>query len=148
MSSFTDIDASLGCREEHQMPTNDPDEAALQTVRELENVRIAAIRDNDADTMAKIIDDKFIYINDSGKIYDRDSYLTAVRTHELTYSSDLQLTETDHRVDGDLIIIVGMMLGHARLDGEQQVYHVRNMRLWRARGAEWKLLAWQSSVLW
>lgn len=130
------------------MPTNDADEAALQTVRELENVRIAAIRDNDADTMARIIDEKFIYINDSGKIYDRDSYLTAVRTHELTYSSDLQLTETDHRVDGDLIIIVGMMLGHARLDGEQQVYHVRNMRLWRARGAEWKLLAWQSSVLW
>ena len=148
MSSFTEIGASLGCRVEHQMPTNDADEAALQTVRELENVRIAAIRDNDADTMARIIDEKFIYINDSGKIYDRDSYLTAVRTHELTYSSDLQLTETDHRVDGDLIIIVGMMLGHARLDGEQQVDHVRNMRLWRARGAEWKLLAWQSSVLW
>src|SRR6185437_10688358 len=123
------------------MPTNDADEAALQTVRELEKLRIAAIRDNDADTMAKLIDDKFIYINDSGKIYDRDSYLIAVRTHELTYSSDLQLTETDHRVDGDLIIIVGMMLGHARLDGEQQVYHVRNMRVWRARGAEWKLLA-------
>ena len=130
------------------MPTNDADEAALQTVRELEKLRIAAIRDNDADTMARIIDEKFIYINDSGKIYDRDSYLIAVRTHELTYSSDLQLTETDHRVDGDLIIIVGMMLGHARLDGEQQVYHVRNMRVWRARGAEWKLLAWQSSVLW
>lgn len=130
------------------MPTNDADEAALQTVRELENVRIAAIRENDADAMAKIIDEKFIYINDSGKIYDKDAYLTAVRTHELTYSSDLQLTETDHRVDGDLIILVGMMLGHARLDGEQQVYHVRNMRVWRARGAEWKLLAWQSSVLW
>ena len=130
------------------MSVSNTEEAALQTVRELENVRIVAIRDNDADTMARIIDEKFIYINDSGKIYDRDLYLTAVRTHELTYSSDLQLTETDHRVDGDLIIIVGMMLGHARLDGEQQVYHVRNMRLWRARGAEWKLLAWQSSVLW
>lgn len=130
------------------MPISNADEAALQTVRELEEVRIAAIRDNNADAMAKIIDEKFIYINDSGKIYDRGSYLTAVRTHELTYSSDLRLTETDHRLDGDLVIIVGMMLGHARLDGEQQVYHVRNMRVWRARGAEWKLLAWQSSVLW
>ncbi len=130
------------------MPSNNADEAALQTVRELEKVRIAAIRDNDADTMGRVLDEKFIYINDSGKIYDRDSYITAVRSHELTYSSDLQLTETDHRVDGDLIILVGMMLGHARLDGEQQVYHVRNMRVWRARAAEWKLLAWQSSVLW
>jgi ketosteroid isomerase-like protein len=124
------------------------DEAALQAVRELEKVRIAAIRENDAEAMARILDEKFIYINDTGKIYNRDSYITAVRTHELTYSSDVELTETDDRVDGDLVILVGMMLGHARLDGEQQVYHVRNMRLWRARGAEWKLLAWQSSVLW
>ena len=94
------------------------------------------------------LDEKFIYINDNGKIYDTTSYITAVRTGELTYSSDLQLTETDYRVDRDLVILVGMMLGHARLEGEQQVYNVRNLRLWRARGAEWKLLAWQSSVLW
>jgi ketosteroid isomerase-like protein len=137
-----------GCRVEHQMSINKTDEAALQAVRELEKVRIAAIRENDAEAMARILDEKFIYINDTGKIYNRDSYITAVRTHELTYSSDVELTETDDRVDGDLVILVGMMLGHARLDGEQQVYHVRNMRLWRARGAEWKLLAWQSSVLW
>jgi ketosteroid isomerase-like protein len=136
------------CRVEHQMSINKTDEAALQAVRELEKVRIAAIRENDAEAMARILDEKFIYINDTGKIYNRDSYITAVRTHELTYSSDVELTETDDRVDGDLVILVGMMLGHARLDGEQQVYHVRNMRLWRARGAEWKLLAWQSSVLW
>lgn len=121
---------------------------SLEAVRALERVRIEAIRKNDADAMNGIIDEKFIYINGSGKIYDRDLYVKAVRTHQLTYSSDLELTETDHRVDGDLVILVGMMLGHARLDGEQQVYHLRNMRVWRARGAEWKLLAWQSSMLW
>ena len=130
------------------MLASNTDEAALEAVRALEKIRIVAIRNNDADAMAKILDEKFIYINDSGRIYDKHAYTTAVRTHELTYSSDLQLTETDRRVDGDLVILVGMMLGHARLDGEQQVYHVRNLRLWRARGAEWKLLAWQSSVLW
>lgn len=130
------------------MSSNVSDEATLQAVRELERLRIVAIRSNDANAMARILDEKFIYINGSGKIYDRDSYTTAVRTHKLTYSSDLQLTETDHRVDDDLVILVGMMLGHARLDGEEQVYHLRNMRVWRARGPEWKLLAWQSSVCW
>ena len=50
--------------------------------------------------------------------------------------------------NGDLVILVEMMLGHARLDGEQQVYHLGNMRVWRAREAEWKLLAWQTSMLW
>jgi hypothetical protein len=130
------------------MTYTDTERHSLETVRALERVRIEAIRKNDADAMSRIIDDKFIYINGSGKIYDRDSYVNAVRSHELIYSSDLDLTETDYRVDGDLAILVGMMLGHARLDGEQQVYHLRNMRVWRARGAEWKLLAWQSSMLW
>ena len=64
-----------------------------------------------------------------------------------TCSLELALSETDHRVDGDLEILVGMMLGHARRDSEQQFYHLGNMRVWRAREAEWKLLAWQSSML-
>jgi hypothetical protein len=121
---------------------------ALENVRALERIRIEAIRLNDADAMLRILDAKFICINDCGRVYDKDAYVNAVRTHQLTYFSDLDLTETDHRVDGDLVILVGMMLGHARLDGEQQVYHHRNMRVWRARGAEWKLLAWQSSLNW
>ena len=53
-----------------------------------------------------------------------------------TCSLELALSETDHRVDGDLEILVGMMLGHARRDSEQQFYHLGNMRVWRAREAE------------
>jgi hypothetical protein len=121
--------------------------AVLETLRALERRRIEAIRGNDADTMATVLDDKFLYINSSGMVYDKKSYLLAVRTHQLTYSADVDLTETDHRLDGDVVIIAGEMLGHARLDGEAQVYHLRSMRVWRKREATWRLLAWQSSAL-
>jgi hypothetical protein len=129
------------------MSGNDGERIALDSVRRLELVRRTAIRENDADAMDGILDEKFLYINSDGRLYDKGSYTAAVRSHELTYSIDVDLTETDHRVDGDLVILVGMMLGHARLGGDQQVYHLRNMRVWRARGTEWKLLAWQSSEL-
>ena len=129
------------------MPQDHDEAVALDAVRQLEQVRRVAIRENDADAMDRILDDKFIYINSDGTLYDKRSYTLAVRSHELTYSGDFDLTETDHRVDGDVIILVGMMLGHARLGGDQQVYHLRNMRVWRAREAGWKLLAWQSSEL-
>jgi hypothetical protein len=125
----------------------DLETAALEEVRRLEQVRIAAIRANDAESMAQILDEKFIYINSEGKLFDRASYITAVRTHSLTYSQDLDLTETDYRVDGDVVILAGLMTGHARVEREQQVYHHRNMRVWRARGHDWKLLAWQSSTI-
>ena len=117
----------------------------LRAVRAAEEARIAAIRTNDSAAIARILDDQFIYINARGKIYDKDSYLGAVRSRALTYSPDLELTETDFRVDGDVVIIVGLMLGHARIEREQDVYHHRNMRVWRERQGEWKLLAWQSS---
>ena len=128
-------------------PLNDLEIVALEAVRRLEEVRIAAIRANDAETMARILDEKFIYINNEGKLYDKASYITLVRTHCLTYSRDLELTETDYRVDGDVVILAGLMTGHARLEREQHVYHHRNMRVWRARGGDWRLLAWQSSSL-
>ena len=121
---------------------------ALESVRAVERLRIQAIRTNDADAMRGIIDEKFLYIDESGKVYDRSSLFEAVRTHELTFDSDVDLTETDYRVDGDLVILVGLMLGHARLDGEQQVYRLRSMRVWRLRKVDWRLLAWQSSRLW
>jgi hypothetical protein len=60
----------------------------------LKKIQIAATRDNDADAMTGILDENFMYINGSGKIYDRDSYITAICSHEITYSSDLQLNVT------------------------------------------------------
>lgn len=50
------------------MTLNNSEQTALGTVRELEKVRIVAIRNNDAEAMAGILDEKFIYINGSGKI--------------------------------------------------------------------------------
>jgi hypothetical protein len=37
------------------------------------------------------------------------------------------------------------MLGHSRLDGEQQVFHFRCISVWREQAGEWRMVAWQSS---
>lgn len=120
---------------------------ALDIVRQLERVRIQAIRTNNADVMEQLLDEKFIYISGDGQVYDKEEYIRSVRGHELTYADDLELTETEYRVDGDVVILAGLMRGHARLDREQHVYRHRNMRVWRERGSQWKLLAWQSSPI-
>ncbi len=125
--------------------TDNPEAAALRQVRALERIRIAAIRKSDADARLRLLDPIFIYITDCGELYDRASYIQSVRTHQLSYASDLELTETDHRVDGDVLILVGMMHGHARLESDMQVFRNRSMRVWRARVTGWKLIAWQSS---
>jgi hypothetical protein len=129
------------------MARSNPEMIALEAVRQLEQERIEAIRTNNADAMQRILDDKFLHINSEGKLYDKEAYVQSVRSHELAYSPDLELTETDYRVDGSIVILVGLMRGHARLDREQHVYNHKNMRVWRERGREWKLLAWQSTAV-
>lgn len=117
----------------------------LETVRELEQLRIAATRQNDADVLAPMFHEQLIYVNSTGVAFDKDRYLRAIRTHSLTYDHDFDVRETETRVLDDVIILAGVMLGHSRLEGEQQVFHFPCLGVWRKEANQWRMIAWQSS---
>ena len=117
----------------------------LGHVRSLERRRIEAARANDAQTLAPILHDGLIYVNSAGEIYDKERYLSVIRTNCLTYEPDFDVLETDVRVLDNLIILAGTMVGHSRLEGEQQVLNFRSIGVWRKEPDDWQLLAWQSS---
>jgi ketosteroid isomerase-like protein len=119
--------------------------ADVDLVRSLERRRIEATRVNDADALAPLLHDELIYVNSVGAIYDKQAYLRDIRTHALSYDRDFDVRETEARVLDNVIILVGVMLGHSRLDGEQQVFHFPSIAVWRRDSGTWQLLAWQSS---
>jgi hypothetical protein len=123
------------------------DKSALESVRTLERLRIVATGSNDVEALAPLLDDDLIYINSVGDVYNKSGYLDAIRTHRLTYGPDFDVRETACRVAEGFIIVVGIMLGHARLDGEQQVFHFRCLSVWRQKCSTWRLFAWQSSAI-
>jgi ketosteroid isomerase-like protein len=118
---------------------------SLDRVRALEAARIAATRANDVDALAPLLDEDLIYINSVGDVYDKARYLGAIRSHKLTYERDFDVHQTECRDVDNFVILSGIMLGHARLDGEQQVFNFRCLSIWRRRSGDWKLVAWQSS---
>jgi len=117
----------------------------LNAVRALERRRIEATRENDADALAPVLHDQLIYVNSVGGVFDKGRYLKSIRSHSLTYDRDFDVRETEVRVLDDVIILAGMMLGHSRVDGEQQVFHFPCIGVWRKDSGEWRMLAWQSS---
>lgn len=121
------------------------DSDALTTVRELERRRIKATRENDAEALAPLLHEQLIYINSAGAVFDKEAYLLSIRSHALTYDRDFDVRETEVRQLADVIILAGVMLGHARLDGEQQVFHFPCIGVWRKDPDQWRMLAWQSS---
>jgi hypothetical protein len=125
--------------------TSELAKADLDLVRSLERRRIEATGANDADALEPLLHDELIYVNSVGRTYDKRAYLRDIRTHALTYDRDFDVRETEVRTLDDVIILVGVMLGHSRLDGEQQVFHFPSIAVWRKEPGTWQLLAWQSS---
>ena len=125
--------------------TDDLNMTALETVRTLERRRIEATGANDAATLAQLLDDDLIYINSIGDAFDKQRYLHALESGRLAYDTDFDVQETELRALDGLVILVGVMLGHSRLDGEQQVFHFRCISVWRERTNGWRMVAWQSS---
>jgi ketosteroid isomerase-like protein len=121
---------------------NTPD---LTTVRALERRRIEATRNNDAGALALLLHDQLLYVNSVGEMYDKARYLHCINTRAVIYDRDFDVRETQARVFDDLVILAGIMLGHSRLDGEQQVFHFPCIGVWRKDSGEWRMVAWQSS---
>jgi len=119
--------------------------ASLEAVRALERCRIEATRTNDVERLDPLFHDQLIYVNSAGDIYDKQRYLHGIGTHALTYDRDFDVRETHARALDDLVIIAGIMLGHSRLDGEQQVFHFPCIGVWRKDSGAWRMIAWQSS---
>lgn len=114
-------------------------------MRSLEKLRIKATCANDWRALSPLLHDDLIYINSVGEVYDKEQYLRAIQSHSLTYEKDFYVEETECRVFDGLIMLVGIMLGHSRLDGEQQAFNYRCLSVWREQSGEWAMVAWQSS---
>jgi hypothetical protein len=128
------------------MLATDLETTELDTVRALERRRIESMRANDADGLEPLLDENLIYVNSAGGIHDKPSYLRKIRTNGLTYDEDFDVRETEVRVLDNLVIFAGVMIGHSRLEGEQQVLRFRCLAVWRKDlAAGWRMLAWQSS---
>lgn len=118
---------------------------SLETVRTLERRRIVATGANDVAALAPLLDGSLIYINSVGDVFGKRDYLQALESGRLTYDKDFDVRETEFRALDGLVILVGVMLGHSRLDGEQQVFHFRCISVWREQAGDWRMVAWQSS---
>jgi ketosteroid isomerase-like protein len=127
------------------MLLTDVETTELDAVRALERRRIEVTRMNDAEALEPLLDEHLIYVNSAGEIDGKPDYLRKIRTNCLSYDEDFDVRETEVRVLDNLIIFAGVMLGHSRLQGEQQVLRFRSLAVWRKGEAGWRMIAWQSS---
>ena len=122
--------------------------AALpEDVAALEALRLKLTRENDADGIANIIASDMIYVHESGRMYRGADYVREVRSRGLIYGDDVTLTQEEQRLVSDTFMALGEMGGHARLEGEQQVFNIRYLAVWVKQEQDWKLQLCQKTPI-
>lgn len=82
----------------------------METVADLDTQYQAAVKRNDADTMARILDDKMILVVGSGKVFTRNDLLESARKKEITYEKQDEEPGTQTvRVWGDTAVVTAKL---------------------------------------
>ena len=116
-------------------------------VGNLEALRLKLTRENDADGMEKVIAPDMIYVHESGRVFPGSDYVREMRSRGLSYGADVTMEADEQRLLGDSFLAIGRMGGHARLEGEQQVFNIRYLAVWVRRAGEWKLQLCQKTPI-
>lgn len=82
----------------------------MKTVADLDTQYQAAVKANDADTMARILDDTMILVVGSGKVFARDDLLDSARKKEIIYEKQDEEPGTQTvRVWGDTAVVTAKL---------------------------------------
>lgn len=79
-----------------------------QTVGSLDTAYQAAVKNNDAATMKRILADDFVVVTGSGKTYTKDDLLQMARTHRVLYEHQEELAQVV-RVWGDTAVVTAKL---------------------------------------
>jgi ketosteroid isomerase-like protein len=96
----------------HAAPVDD-----AATVAALDREYQAAVKHNDAATMARILADDFVLVAGNGRTYDRDALLAEARSAAVRYEQQDEL-EQQVRVWGDTAVVTAKLWVKGTREGE------------------------------
>ena len=116
-----------------------------KSVAALDTEYQAAVKQNDAATMDRILADDFVLVTGSGKIYTKAGLLDEARSGRLTYTHQ-EDTEQTVRVWGDTAVVTAKLWEQGTDSGKAFDYHVWFSDTYVRTPAGWRCVFGQSSL--
>jgi ketosteroid isomerase-like protein len=139
--SFIVFAASNGAR---AFPTDNQTDVQ-KTVAALDTQYQAAVKNNDAATMARILADDFIIVTGSGKTYTKADLLNEARTGRYQYERQDD-TEQTVRVWGDVAVVTAKLFAKGTENGKPFEYTVWFSDTYLRTPSGWRYTFAQSSL--
>jgi uncharacterized protein (TIGR02246 family) len=117
-----------------------------ERVRALEDQRYAAVVAGDFDAFAALAHPQLAYTHSNGELDDLASYLAKCRSGHYVYH------RINHPVDrivvtGDTAAVIGEMHAELTAGGVRKSLANRSLAVWVRTDGDWRLLAYQPTVL-
>ena len=113
-----------------------PDESVL---RSLERAQANAVVEMDFDVLEEIYADDFIFTHGTGEVHDKTRWFDALSSGRDYLSREHEMIEIE--LHGDLGIVYGVLLVHAKINGVEGQFRARYVRVYEQRGDRWLLVS-------
>ena len=112
------------------------DEAVL---RSLERAQANAVVEMNFDVLEEIYADDFIFTHGTGEVHDKTRWFDTLSSGRDYLSREHEMIEIE--LHGDLGIVYGVLLVHAKINGVEGQFRARYVRVYKQREGRWLLVS-------
>ena len=108
-------------------------------LRSLERAQANAGVEMDFDVLEEIYADDFIFTHGTGEVHDKTRWFDTRSRGRDYLSREHEMIEIE--LHGDLGIVYGVLLVHAKINGIEGQFRARYVRVYKQRGDRWLLVS-------
>ena len=124
--------------------SGDADEDAKQTVAALDAEYQEAVKQNDVQTMDRILSDDFVLVTSSGKTYSKAELIEEAKSGRITYEHQ-EDTDKTVRLWGDTAVVTANLWEKGVQDGKPFEYKLWFSDIYRRTASGWRYVFGQSA---
>ena len=109
-----------------------------------EDRRFEAMRQGDWAALDAALADELTYVHSSARLESKAEHITNLRAGKPHYRG-IAPRDRKARVRGDVGIVNGVSDMHVERDGKENRFTVRYLAVYAKSGADWQMIAWQST---
>ena len=117
-----------------------------QHVRQLNDEWVKALVRGDSATLDRIMADDLKYVHGSGAIQNKRQFLASLNSGDMVYHS-IDFEDVDVRVFGDTAVVMSSPRINILIDGKEQKFQARFLRVYVKRKGMWQMVAHQATRL-
>ena len=115
-----------------------------QQILQLEQQRMHAMMDADAETLNRVLADDLTYVHTTAALDSKESFIGALSSGALNYES-IASTDAQVRVYGDTAVVTGNGDVRVTSNGRRNRFSIRYTDVYAQRDGRWQMVAWQAT---